>query len=142
MRFVNIYLRSDAIIVTNTRFYLNDAFTKIYNLLDVWQGEGSGWSIDTIQDIHINISDYDSLAGSSYLKLPTELQYSMRRLINIHNTQCFKWCHVRLLNPTNKKPQRIKKVDKEIANQLDYSNFEFSMQEKQYTLFEKRFNSN
>ena len=65
MRFVNIYLRSDAIIVTNTRFYLNDAFTKIYNLLDVWQGEGSGWSIDTIQDIHINISDYDSLAGSS-----------------------------------------------------------------------------
>ena len=28
----------------NTRFHLNDAYTKIYHLLDVRQGEGSGWS--------------------------------------------------------------------------------------------------
>ena len=102
--FVNIYLRSDAITVTNTRFYLNDAFAKVYNLFDVWQGESSGWTLDAIQNIHININDYDPLAGSSYIQLPKELQNSMRELINSY-------------------PHRIKKIDKEIANQLDYSNF-------------------
>ena len=121
--FVNIYLRSDAITVTNTRFYLNDAFAKVYNLFDVWQGESSGWTLDAIQNIHININDYDPLAGSSYIQLPKKLQNSMRGLINSY-------------------PNRIKKVDTEIANQLDYSNFEFTLKEKQCPLFEKRFNIN
>ena len=32
--FQNIYIRSDAITVTNQNFRLNDAFAKILNLLD------------------------------------------------------------------------------------------------------------
>ena len=57
--------------------------------------------IDKIEDIWINISSYDSLAASSYIELPSELNNSMKGLINIQNTdnECFKHCHVRLLNP-------------------------------------------
>ena len=55
---VIIYLRSDAITVTNNRFRLDHAFIKILNLLYKWQGEGSGWVIDKIQDMHININNY------------------------------------------------------------------------------------
>ena len=55
---VIIYLRSDAITVTNNRFSLDHAFIKILNLLYKWQGEGSGWVIDKIQDMHININNY------------------------------------------------------------------------------------
>ena len=47
-KFQNIYIRSDTIPVTNHNFRLNDVFTKILNLLDVWQGEGSGWIIDQV----------------------------------------------------------------------------------------------
>ena len=30
------------------------------------------------------------------------------------------WCHVRLINSTNKHPERIKKQDKKIAANLNY----------------------
>ena len=42
MRYTSLYLRSKAITVTRERFCLNDAFNNIYDLLDKWQGEGSG----------------------------------------------------------------------------------------------------
>ena len=70
--FQNIYIRSDAITVLNQNFKLNDAFEKLMLLLDIWEGEGSGWVIDQIQDIHININNYDALVGSSDIPLPTE----------------------------------------------------------------------
>ena len=55
-------------------------------MLDAWEGKGSGWVIEQVQDIHININNYDPLAGSSYIPLPRQLQNSMHGLINIKNT--------------------------------------------------------
>ena len=114
--FQNIYIRSDAITVTNQNFRLNEAFAKLMLFLDIWEGKGSGWIIDQVQDIHININNYDPLAGSTYLQLPSELQNSMKRLVNINNKdiECFKWCHVRMLNPQERNPDRIKKEDRKI----------------------------
>ena len=138
--FQNIYIKSDAITVTNQRFKLNDVFTKILNLLDSWEGEGSGWIIEQVQDIHININDYDPLAGSSYLPLPAKLSNPKQGLTNIENKdiKCPMWCHVRLLNLTNNNPQRIKKVDRRIVEQLDYSGVEFPVKEKHYPLIEEK----
>ena len=111
-----IYIRSDAITVINQNFRLNEAFGKLTLLLDIWEGKGSGWIIDQVQDIHININNYDPLAGSTYIQLPSELQNSMKRLVNIKNKdiECFKWCHVRMLNPQERNPDRIKKEDRKI----------------------------
>ena len=69
------------------------------------QGEGSGWTIDEIQDININVNNYVPLTGSSYVPLPKELNDSMKGSIN----KCFIWCHVRFLNPQGKDASRIKK---------------------------------
>ena len=143
--FVNMYLRSDAITVTNNRFRLDYAFIKILNLLDKWQGEGSGWMIDNVQDIHININNYAPIVGSSYIPTPPKLSNAKQGLINIKNTndnECLRWCHVRMLNPTSNNPQRIKKADKEIAKSLDYSGIEFPVKQKDYPLIEQRFNIN
>ena len=114
--FQNINIRSDAITVTNQNFRLNEAFAKLMLFLDIWEGKGSGWIIDQVQDIHININNYDPLAGSTYIQLPSELQNSMKRLVNIKNKdiECFKWCHVRMLNPQERNPDRIKKEDRKI----------------------------
>ena len=70
--FQNIYIRPDAITVLNQNFKLNDAFEKLMLLLDIWEGEGSEWIIDQIQDIHINVNNYDALAESSYIPLTAE----------------------------------------------------------------------
>ena len=66
----------------------------------------------------------------------------MRGLINIKNDDiyCFRWCHVRLLNPTNIHPERIKKADQITANQLNYSGIEFPIKEKDYPLIEQVLN--
>ena len=52
------------------------------------------------------------------------------------------WCHVRLLNLTNNNPQRIKKVDRRIVEQLDYSGVEFPVKKKHYPLIEEKNNIN
>ena len=48
-------------------------YTSILTNIQKYFGKGSGWVIDSIIDHTISISKYDSLAGSSYIKLPKEL---------------------------------------------------------------------
>ena len=71
------------------------------NVLDIWTGQGSGWVIDKIENRWINKSNYDPLAGSSYIPLPPKLNNSMKGLIILKNKyiKCFKWCHARFINP-------------------------------------------
>ena len=54
------------------------------------------------------------------------------------DNECFRWCHIRRLNPQDKNPQRIKKSDKEYINKLDYSGIEFPVTTKQYNKIEKQ----
>ena len=63
-------------------------------------GKGSSWNIDSVIDHIISVSKYNPLAGSSYIKLPKELDHPRRSLINVENTddnECLKWCLVRYL---------------------------------------------
>ena len=41
-------------------------------------GKGSGWIIDSVIHHNINISKYNPLAGSSYIKLPKELTHEKK----------------------------------------------------------------
>ena len=68
----------------------------------------------------------------------------MKGLINIRNKddECFKWCHIRLLNPTNSHPERINKEDKKIASTLDYRGINFPMKARDYEVVEERFGIN
>ena len=75
---------------------------------------------------------YRPLSGSSYIKLPTELRSPKKGLINIKNNdrKCFLWGHARNVNPVKIHPERITGKDKKLANDLDYDEIEFPMQEK------------
>ena len=85
--------------------------------------------------------NYDSLAGSSYISLPPELNNSMKGLINLKNKdfECFKWCHVRFINPQNKNSDRINKQDKKIAATLGYRGIDFPMKARDYEIVEERY---
>ena len=50
----------------------------------------------------------------------------------------FLWCHVRHINLSNKHPERIKN-DKQIAEELDYDEFEFPVREKDFNKIEKKY---
>ena len=67
-----IFRNSDPITVINNRFDLGTAYEILKHRLSIYSGEGSGWIIDKIEDIWINVANYDPLAGSSYFPLPPE----------------------------------------------------------------------
>ena len=56
-------------------------------------GKDSSWFIDSVVNHTINISKYNPLAGSSYIKLPKELDHLRKGLINTQNNddnECLK----------------------------------------------------
>ena len=113
---------------------------EILNVIDKWVSEGSGWVIDSINNHYINVTTYKPLHGSSYIELPTELRNPKKGLINIKNkdNECFRWCHIRHLNPQEKDPQRIKKEDKKMINELNYDGIDFPLSQKHYNKVEKQ----
>ena len=119
---------------------LQSAKEQILNTISQWLSEGSGWTIDIIETHHLNIAQYQPTKGSSYIELPQELRNGKKGLINMKNedNECFRWCHIRYLNPKDKDPQRIKKSDKEYINKLDYSGIEIPVTTNQYNKIEKQ----
>ena len=126
---------------TDIKLSLQASQQQILNKIAQWISEGSGWTIQSIENHYINIVNYNPLKGSSYIKLPQELKN--RSLINLQNkdNECFRWCHIRHLNPQRlKNPQRIKKTDKQYIEKLDYSGIEFPVTVKQINKIEKQNN--
>ena len=113
---------------------------EILNVIDKWVSEGSGWVIDQIDSHYINVTLYKPLNGTSYIELPMELRNPKKGLINIKNKddECFRWCHIRHLNPQEKDPQRIKKEDKKMINELNYDGIDFPLSQKHYNKVEKQ----
>ena len=107
-----------------------------------WITEGSGWTIKSVDGHYINLTIYKPLKGSSYIQLPTELRNSAKGLINLKNedNECFRWCHIRYLNPQEKDSQRIKKDDRQYIKNLDYQGIKFPVTIKQINKIEKQNN--
>ena len=105
---------------------------KILNMIAQWVSEGSGWTVESVDNHYLNIVQYQTMKGSSYIKLPQELRNSRKGLINMQNkdNECFRWCHIRHLNPQDKNPQKIKKSDKQYIQNLDYTGIEFPVTTK------------
>ena len=127
---------------TDIKLAIQASQQQILNKIAQWISEGSGWTIQSIENHYINIANYSPLKGSSYIELPQELQNSAKGLINLRNkdNECFRWCHIRHLNPQDKDSQRIKKIDKKYIGELDYSNIKFPVTVKQINIIEKQNN--
>ena len=87
----SIYFNSKAITVTDKEISLNSAYEEWNYKLDIWGEGGSGWIIEKIENIWIKISNYEPLAGSSYIPFPPKLNNSMEGLVNTKNKdiECF-----------------------------------------------------
>ena len=129
-------------IINNTE--INEALQmskqNLLNQISQWISEGSGWTIQSVDSHYLNIVKYKPMKGSSYIQLPNELRNSAKGLINMKNedNECFRWCHIRHINPQDKDPQRIKKTDKQYVGKLDYSGVEFPVSVKHYNNIEKQ----
>lgn len=97
----------------------------------------NNWTVD---GQYLEIVKCKAIKGLSFIPLLQELRHHMKGLINMKNdvNECFRWCHIRYLNPQEKCPQGIKWVDKAFVNQSDYSGIEFTVNVKQYDKIEKQ----
>ena len=139
-----VYFDSGPITVVNQRFDLNKAYEILKHGLDIRSERGSGWIVDKIEDIKINIANYETLARSGYIPLPPELNNSMKGLINLKNKdeECFKCCHITFINLTNSHPERINKQDKKIASTLGHRDIKFPLEDHDHEIVEQKFNIN
>ena len=74
-KYDTFYLKSKAETIINESD-INDVFESIYTAIisNIQKsiGKGSGWIIDSFIGHNINISKYNPLTGSNYIKLPKE----------------------------------------------------------------------
>ena len=144
-KYDTFYSHSKAEIIINESD-IDDIFKSIYTTIisntQKSLGKGSGWIIDSVINHTISISKYNPLAGSSYIKLPKELNHPRKRLINIENNdknECFKSCWVRYLNPADHHPVRITKADKDFAIKLDFEDIKLPVKVRDIHKIEKNY---
>ena len=139
-KFDKFYSSSKTEIIINESD-IENVFQSIYTIIIAniqnALGNGSGWIISSFVDHTISISKSNPLAGSSYIKLPKELDHPRRDLINIQNT-CFKGCLFRYLDPADDNPRRIAKADKGFAKRLDFKDIKFPVKARDIHKIEKK----
>ena len=138
IEFPPVYFNSSRKTIINRSYKLDQSFQETLYRIDAWINRGSGWIIELIESQCINISTYRPLVASSYIDLPIELKHPRKGLINIKNNdqKCFLWCHVRHINPVKDHPGKIKNIDRDFANNLNYVGIEFPVQEKDFSKIE------
>ena len=129
-----VYFNSLSKTIIGDKFFLDQCFREIIYRVEQWISHVSGWIVEEIISQYLNLSSCLPLSGSTYIKLPKELNHTMKGLINIQNddNECFLWCHVRHLNCKGKNLWRITKKDREIAKGLNYSCIKFPVSQKDY----------
>ena len=126
-KYGNFYSNSKAEIIINENDIddvFESFFSKIISNIQKSLGKVSRW----ITDHAVSISKDNTLAGTSYIKLPEELDHRRKGLVNIQNidnNECFKWSIVRYLNPANNHPARITKAGQDFAKKLDFKGIKF-----------------
>ena len=83
---------------------------------------------------------YNPLAGSSYIRLPKDLDNRRKGLINIQSiddNECFKGSSVRYLNTADRSPAKITKSDKDFSKKLDFKEIKFPVKIRDIHKIEK-----
>ena len=136
--FIHTQKQKQLLMKATLKMYLNQSTLQLYQT-ENFLGKDSGWIIDSAVDHNINISKYNSLAASSYIKLPEELAHPRKGLINIQNidyNEYFKRSLDKYLHPADHHTARITKADKE--KKLDFKDIKFPVQVRDIHKIKKR----
>ncbi|XP_018576220.1 uncharacterized protein LOC108914811 [Anoplophora glabripennis] len=120
------------------QWYRDNISDKIMNKLTEFHEGQSGWALNRIESLEININKYEfSNGGTSYIELPQEIKLK-RAVINIKNTDqfCFAYAVVSCLHPAQKNPDRISSYP-DFHTVLNFTGINFPVTIEQIPKFEK-----
>ena len=71
---------------------LDKAFPHILETLEKWTQRGSGWVVDHVSTLWLDIARYKPLRGGSYIPLPAAVK-NKKAVVNVKNTddRCLRW---------------------------------------------------
>ena len=79
---------------------LDKATPHMLELLEKWTQRGSGWVVDQVESLWLDIARLQPLGGGPYIQLPIEVR-AKKVVINVKNKDghCLRWAHRSALNP-------------------------------------------
>ena len=115
----------------------HEALDTINGKLGDYMGESSGWMMDSIKAVNLNIARYNPIRGSSYIPTPQSLIKKMA-LGNIKNEDqnCFLYSILASLFPNKNHPEKVRSY-KKYLDKLNYKDIEMPMAVKDIDKFEK-----
>ena len=117
---------------------IKESNSKILNDLDLYLKEGSGYILDEITYMFVNIVSYKPLKGSSYVDLPDWIK-TTQACINVKNKDdlCFDYAVLSCLHPVPKNADRTSKYVQFLA-ELNMKGIEHPVKLESYQQFEKQ----
>ena len=97
-------------VINKDEIELNNAFSTISERIEKYLKQGSGWKLERIETLWLNIANYQPLQGGSYIDLPKYLK-DKQAIINVKNEDdnCLRWSLRSAMFPASRDPQRISK---------------------------------
>ena len=100
--------------------------------IEKWSVKESGWEVEMIKIVYVNVTCYPPLCGGTYLPLPANLA-NKKAIINVQNrdNKCLKWALRAALFPPQdgKDPQRPSKYP--VNDGINYEGIDFPTPVKQ-----------
>lgn len=127
-------LRRDEIIPS-----INENIERLRELIDKFEGKGSGWKFIKIVSVDLFITKYQPIKGGSYIDLPDDIK-NKHCCHNIQNKDvlCAKYCLLLHFNKDKIKShhERVKQYA-QFDNQFDFSKISFPVSLKDISKLEK-----
>ena len=118
------------------------ASDRLKDLLDVFQGEGSGFSLKSILECTVNVASYDVIGGSLFIELPVYIK-NKKATVKIKNTdEFFVQSFLYILSyvrkpPVTKEPNQPYHYKKDLQN-FNVDGLKFPLPVKQIPKFENQ----
>ena len=93
---------------------LHQAFPRVQETLEKWTQRGSGWAVDQVHTLWLDIARYQPLRDGSYIPLPAAVK-NKKAVVNVKNKDdhCLRWALRAALFQVAKDPQRPTKYPTE-----------------------------
>ena len=93
-----------------------EAMGNINEKFGKYMGESSGWVLDSISAINLNVARYNPIRGASYTHTPSAIAVK-KAVVNIKNKdqKCFLYCILAFLFPAESHVDRVKNYKKYLS---------------------------
>ena len=125
---------------SNLSKIFDELINKLIADIEAFTQLGSGWVVEFIKQMDLQLVRNEAFNGKSYIPLPDWVA-NKKCCINVKNTdnKCFMWSMLSALHPAGKDADRVSKY-KEFVDKYDWSAISFPVETTEYANIEQHLN--